>query len=284
MTAKQKANRERFKKVVAEAKKLRAKNPKLTQAQAVKQAWAILKKSGKVGEYHKDTKSHNVNIKVVSGLPLSFTGQAGAVKFKVVRQIDIYGNINASVEDIDTGRYIVSADGIISAETLANTFTKYVKKVDPYINVKDVQQRMKRFFIQINKDVKDEQKGKKALKKAAAPRKKAATKKAVKQRGFTNIELDKKRQALPPGKRKSASGKTYYEYRVNRSDKGVLLGLTQYKDLSNPAKKLWVDINKKGLLKFNTEESVLQILYNEAIRKGQYAKATYIKELLNWVL
>lgn len=70
MTAKQKANRERFKKVVAEAKKLRKKNPKLTQAQAVKQAWAIFSKAGKgkkVGEYHKDTKSHNVNIRVVSG-------------------------------------------------------------------------------------------------------------------------------------------------------------------------------------------------------------------------
>lgn len=50
MTAKQKANRERFKKVVAEAKKLRKKNPKLTQAQAVKQAWAIMysKKRAKV--------------------------------------------------------------------------------------------------------------------------------------------------------------------------------------------------------------------------------------------
>jgi hypothetical protein len=67
MTAKQKANIERFKKVVAEAKKLRAKNPKLTQPQAVKQAWAMFKKSGKVGESHKDTKSHNVNIRVVSG-------------------------------------------------------------------------------------------------------------------------------------------------------------------------------------------------------------------------
>jgi len=41
MTAKQKANQARFKKVVAEAKKLRKKNPKLTQAQAVKQAWAM---------------------------------------------------------------------------------------------------------------------------------------------------------------------------------------------------------------------------------------------------
>ena len=92
MTAKQKANRERFKKVVAEAKKLRKKNPKLTQAQAVKQAWAIMysKKRAGVGavkkkavkkkatkkkaapkkstSYHKDTKSHNVNIRVMSGM------------------------------------------------------------------------------------------------------------------------------------------------------------------------------------------------------------------------
>lgn len=135
MTAKQKANRERFKKVVAEAKKLRKKNPKLTQAQAVKQAWAIMYSKGKkvagyskerttihkratkwakqikgknpdldkksvlarayehagygplqkVGavkkkatkkkaapkkstSYHKDTKSHNVNIRVMSGI------------------------------------------------------------------------------------------------------------------------------------------------------------------------------------------------------------------------
>jgi hypothetical protein len=92
MTAKQKANQARFKKVVAEAKKLRKKNPKLTQAQAVKQAWAMTysKKNVSVGatkkketkkksvpkkkaakkssSYHKDTKSHNVNIRVMSGI------------------------------------------------------------------------------------------------------------------------------------------------------------------------------------------------------------------------
>ena len=117
MTAKQKAAREKFKKVVAEAGKLRKKNPKLTQAQAVKQAFAMQKKVGaikiiekgetksskakavyqqvrtkkgtfkglkKVGavkkksapkkvaskritDIHKDSKSHNVNIRVVSG-------------------------------------------------------------------------------------------------------------------------------------------------------------------------------------------------------------------------
>lgn len=97
MTAKQRAARAKFKAVVAEAKKLRKKNPKLTQAQAVKQAWAIsyskkrsaskvasvgkVKKKSAVkatkvkarkkkssSEMHTDTKSHNVNIRVVSGL------------------------------------------------------------------------------------------------------------------------------------------------------------------------------------------------------------------------
>ena len=85
MTAAQKKNVERFKKAAAEAKKLRKKNPKLAQAQAVKQAYAILYKTGKVAavkktatkkparkkatakSYHKDTKSHNVRISVVSG-------------------------------------------------------------------------------------------------------------------------------------------------------------------------------------------------------------------------
>jgi DNA repair protein RadC len=51
MTAKQKANQARFKKVVAEAKKLRKKNPKLTQAQAVKQAWAMTYTKKKVAGY-----------------------------------------------------------------------------------------------------------------------------------------------------------------------------------------------------------------------------------------
>jgi len=100
MTVKQKAARAKFKKAIDEAKKLRAKNPKLTQAAAVKQAFAILyskdkpKKVGAVKKksapkkkaavkkaapkkkaavkkptsVHKDTKSHNVNIRVMSGI------------------------------------------------------------------------------------------------------------------------------------------------------------------------------------------------------------------------
>jgi len=100
MTAKQKAARAKFKAIVKEASKLRKKNPKLTQAEAVKQAWAIsygkkragvgaakkatptkvkAKKGKRTSEMHTDTKSHNVNIRVVSGI--------GAIKSSGVKML-----------------------------------------------------------------------------------------------------------------------------------------------------------------------------------------------------
>lgn len=48
---------------------------------------------------------------------------------------------------------------------------------------------------------------------------------AKKQTGTSNIEADKKRQAMAPGKRITKAGTVYYESRANRSDKGVLLGV-----------------------------------------------------------
>ena len=38
------------------------------------------------------------------------------------------------------------------------------------------------------------------------------------QTGSSSKKADAKRKALKPGKRVSASGKTYYEYRANRTD------------------------------------------------------------------
>ena len=150
MTAKQRAARSKFKAVVKEASKLRKKNPKLTQAQAVKQAWAIsyskersgkkigyskerekihkaatkeikrekqknpdrkkkelvslayqnapfraigatkvkAKKSKRTSEMHTDTKSHNVNIRVMSGI--------GAIKKSAETLLkNQYGNLAA---------------------------------------------------------------------------------------------------------------------------------------------------------------------------------------------
>ena len=73
MTPKQKANQARFKKVMAEAKKLRAKNKTLTQAQAVKQAWAIMySKGGKIGtnlnELKKMIMDRKKSIKIIESI------------------------------------------------------------------------------------------------------------------------------------------------------------------------------------------------------------------------
>jgi hypothetical protein len=145
MTAAQKANQLRFKKVQAEAKKLKAKNKKLTHIQAVKQAWAIILKTGKSkkiaavkiiqkGEKknakvtkvlqqtrtkkglfkgykkvagtktHKDTKSHNVNIRVVSGIVGAFNNLEKLINEKEKAENKIY-NIKGLIKgagDIET--------------------------------------------------------------------------------------------------------------------------------------------------------------------------------------
>jgi len=61
---------------------------------------------------------------------------------------------------------------------------------------------------------------------------------ADRQVGTSNLKYDKRKKALPPGKRISSSGKVYYEYRRNRSD------LTQDEIPESVKKEL-----KKGLKK-----------------------------------
>ena len=57
-----------------------------------------------------------------------------------------------------------------------------------------------------------------------------ATKSAYKQTGSSNELYDEARNAMPPGKRRSASGKTYTETRKNRSDRpGYLTGVDDIK-------------------------------------------------------
>lgn len=66
----------------------------------------------------------------------------------------------------------------------------------------------------------------KGKKKVAKTKKTVKKKSSVKkQTGSSNKLIDKKIQAKAPGKRNTATGKTYYERRANRSDKGKLLGI-----------------------------------------------------------
>lgn len=160
MTAKQKQNIARFKRVVAEAKKLRKKNPKLTQPQAVKQAWAILYKGGKkvgatkiiekgekknakvtkvlqrvrskkgtfkgikrvAGSTHKDTKSHNVNIRVVSGVDNHLID-----KYKqVIQEIENYKN---SIDRIKNNINQMSVPEKIRAKMVIKTYNEIIRSL-----------------------------------------------------------------------------------------------------------------------------------------------------------
>ena len=96
---------------------------------------------------------------------------------------------------------------------------------------------------------------KKPIKKAV-PKKKIAKKKVAKKK-LTKIDYDKRYQAKKPGKRKSASGNTYYESRPNRSDKGKLLGI------KNDSKIL--DDYKTILGKVSYYQNTIQ-MYRDAIK------------------
>jgi hypothetical protein len=98
------------------------------------------------------------------------------------------------------------------------------------ILIKDIESLIKSF----NKEVRDHNNNVKTNKpkmKALPPakkEKKAPIKKKKRQTGKSNILIDMRVKAKPPGKRKSANGKIYYEYRKNRSDKpGQLTGINK---------------------------------------------------------
>jgi hypothetical protein len=130
---------------------------------------------------------------------------------------------------------------------------------------------------------------KKTIKKAV-PKKKVAKKvvrKKVVKKKLSKIDYDKRYQAKKPGKRKSASGKTYYESRPNRSDKGRLLGIGNVKDIKKEALEDYqkvsnrINIAKFAVL-FNDEQAKLSnkksYTYRAFIKNKELAQK-YLKEL-----
>ena len=204
--------------------------------------------------------------KRLGALPVGFKGSIYDIGFKIVNQYDIYNDVSAIMEDINTGNRIVTFDGKGSAKDKAEAIVSYISKATNiqggYRDDKQLYSRMLKFATNMQKEVKDFNSGKKkTIKKEpfkiAIPKitkmpikkklskKKVAKKKLVKKiarKKLSKIDYDKRYQAKKPGKRKSASGNTYYENRPNRSDKGKLLGIgnlaiEKYKNLTN-------DINK----------------------------------------
>jgi len=224
-TAAQKKNIARFKAVQAEAKKLKAKNKSLSHIQAVKQAWVIL--------YSKEKKSPSKTTKKrkVGALPIGFTGKILNVPFKVVNQFDIYDEVNAIVENTDTGKKIITIDGKTSTKDLADKFFAHIKMNVDYEKgdiPKDTLQRISKFVIGLSKEVKDYNAGKKqtikkqpliiAAKKSSAAKKSPSPKKSkvvkIKKTATKKSSSSGSKKLTYVGVRKLESGASRYEYKL----------------------------------------------------------------------
>lgn len=86
--------------------------------------------------------------------------------------------------------------------------------------------------------------------------------KSVRQTGTSNRMIDERLTARKPGKRRAASGKTYYERRKNRSDKpgqltGVSVGSMKNGVLSHYKEKLANRLMRRELATTKTEKKKL---------------------------
>jgi hypothetical protein len=100
----------------------------------------------------------------------------------------------------------------------------------------------------------------------AARHKKSPKRKQNRQTGTSNKFYDKSHRAKPPGKRRSATGKTYYERRKNRSDMpGQLTGVTAGSLINELKKRLKKKIDKAVVSKYHATKKRLKNKYQRTI-------------------
>jgi hypothetical protein len=232
MTQAQKTAKAKFKQAIAYRQKTGV---------SLKEAFAHIY-GRKVGAVKKTAK------KKIGALPIGFKGSIYDIGFKIVNQYDIYNNVSAIMEDTKNGNRIVTFDGKGSPKDKAEAIVSYISNntniQGGYRDDKQLYSRMLKFATNMQKEVKDFNSGKKKtikkepfkipvpkntkmpIKKKIAKKKvaKKVVRKKVAKKKLSRIDYDMRYQAKKPGKRKSASGNTYYENRANRSDKGKLLG------------------------------------------------------------
>lgn len=188
-------------------------------------------KAKKIASTHKDTKSHNVNIRVVSGSigALPFTGKFLGVNIKATKEpsgirLDI-GNTRMGINR-NTNTFNATSDFINTVE----------KQSGRKLSVSEIEKGMKAaksFIVSLKKEAPSISKKVTTISKSAIKTKQnreyykdSNLNKSVRQTGTSDKLRDKSRVAKDPGKRETEWGSVYYERRANRSDKpGSLLGM-----------------------------------------------------------
>jgi hypothetical protein len=281
MTSAQIKARANFKKAIAYRTKTgcslkeafaHVKGNKVTGVKKVAVKKKAVKKSA-VKKYHKDTKSHNVNIKVISGvgaLPIDFKGSFLGYKFYIANQYQLDGSVTAQlIESEGKGNLIASLSGNVkenerTAAALLSGAIATGGKLSPK-DERDIKVRIKTFVSDLNKEVAKFNSGKDISKKTSKGLKivyKPTTKKLsivneIKTILKSNKKILKGGYKVVPGKiREKVSG----------------IGKTKETALNNYKKQL--DSIK------NIESTILKIKDSLPKMKTQYWKTELKKELV----
>jgi hypothetical protein len=254
----------------------------------------------------------------LNGVPQSFEGKFFGLPFKLINQYTIDNKVEILFYDNRPKGQIVAIikdnsklDMLIDSVAVWLFNNPDITKLSSYQDkdLKEVHKRLKPFLNNLLQEVKKynkkpktvKTKAIKPVKKTKATVKKATVKKAIVkkatvkktrqkitksagQTGTSNLIYDKRKKAKAPGKRKSASGNTYYEYRRNRSDiegfdtparlNGLFFQTGEISTLDdlkkaykNLAKKLHPD--KGGdTAKFQAMQNEYDLLVNEILKTG----------------
>jgi len=324
MTQAQKTAKEKFKKAIEYRKKTGVSLKEAfahvygKKVGAVKKAPVKKASSGK----HVDTKSHNVNIKIVSGIGniensiYKIVGvKLGVKKYNTRDGID-FQIINLDnkqsiiyISQFDTEKDIINNISPKLSNYIFNTTTESYNSKQADLIKKNVLKLCKLLLKELKKLNKSVKKvpakkvaiKKKAVKKVSRPsrstKKVKATYKVNYQTGTSNRTTrgknqDSKRKALAPGKRTSASGNTYYETRANRSDfsRSVMTGIEDkmFKDLYNVREK--IANTKQAILKLQGYKNNVPLSqkYQYTLKIKQFKKYlvelnTHYKELKKYI-
>lgn len=249
----------------------------------------------------------------IGALPINAKGKFFGLPFKIINQFDLSGKVDLMIyEDTSKSPLIVKITDQSEIDFLIDAVASWIfknsekSKMNSFDerDIKEVHKRIKPYLSNLLKEVKDyNRKSKKApvksaIKKSRPVKKaKAAKKTAFKntyQRGTSNKTADESRKALSPGKRKSATGRTYYEYRKNRSDMpGSLTGKKE-----EEAKRINAEIlhtinlyikkrdesqkrhdNYQQLIKEVKKNSVDYIVYNKYLKEYKKLVLYYTKQI-----
>jgi hypothetical protein len=190
MTQAQKIAKEKFKKAIEYRKKTGVSLKEAfahiygKKVGAVKKKIAPKKKtaskkvaSKRITDIHKDSKSHNVNIRVVSGykkvgaLPIDFKGNFQGFRFKVLNQYQLDGGVTAQIVELyGKGDIVAQLTGTTKEnDRVVSTLLKNAIAAGGIVldekSKKQLEKRIKSFVVGLNKEVAAYNSGKDTSKK-----------------------------------------------------------------------------------------------------------------------